>query len=358
MSNQIKIRIYTNKDLLEKRNELVALDDPDSYITKILSDYGTLLKNNPNYSKNDICLSLALDGKTIIGRLEFISSKMHLDSKVFPILWLSGFYLNDKYKNTGAGAMLLMSGLSGKMPLFASGWPSKDCQELYRATGFHEYTLKRYFLFYDIKKIIQYKLGKNIFSSVLTILSKIIYNPFLNIFLKLNNYKLLNYKQVSSFSKNLDYIEQKKDFSYFPVNSPLLNWSIDINQENRFPFELYDGISLIGCLLINIKIIKNENSNNPNIKIGSLLHYSLDKKYCTTKYKYDILVFCLKFLIKKEVDAFEVQSFDSDIFQGCKKLLMIKNGGNKIFIKTNKTCKEVLSRKIKFTKSAGDVLIC
>lgn len=44
MSNQIKIRLYTNKDLFEKRNELVALDDPDSYITEILSDYGTLLK--------------------------------------------------------------------------------------------------------------------------------------------------------------------------------------------------------------------------------------------------------------------------------------------------------------------------
>ena len=70
-----------------------------------------------------------------------------------------------------------------------------------------------------------------------------------------------------------------------------------------------------------------------SMKLGSLNYYSYHKKRSNLKFKVDLIKFCKEFFFKKNVQVFEVQSYDKDLFKSCKKSLMLHKGGNKVFLK-------------------------
>ena len=359
MEDNIRVIKYTYEELLKKREELTSFDDPKNYLKNFLGSYTSFLLKNPNISNNEIALSIAVFNKRIIGRLGFIKGTYQINKENFPVLWLTGFFLDNKYYQTGSGAMLLLNGINTKLPLLASGGPSKECQNLYRATGFFELgPLKRYLFFFNLNFPITY-LIKN--KRIGYAISQIFQKPFLlitNTALKLLNRQTnITFKSVKTFDKRIDEIETLAKNNIFPTDASLLNWSIGAPGTKNYLFELYMKKSFIGYIILRVLPFKDVRLGSQACKIGSLHHYRIIKKAKSVAFKKEIIVFSLKFLSKKNIDIFECQSLDDQMASACKRLFMLKKGGNKIFFRSKKHSKIVQSLKLNLSKSISDVIL-
>lgn len=349
----IKILKFNCGQIKNDQSIFDEYNDPKKYIVNAIGN-GNVFILNPNFNENDIALAIAVDKNLVVGSLGFIKSNINAKNSTHPVLWLSSFFLDDKYKNSGAGAMLLFVALSYKVPLLASGGPNEACQALYKASGFKQLNdLKRYLFFYDISPIITYVIGSNTFSNFISLIINFIYKKIISFLIGFKRNHDIVYEPVNEYDESIDFIQEDECFSFFAQDYKNLNWSIKLCKKNTYPYKIYYENKLIGVCLLRIK---NESYNGLSMELGSLNYYSYQKKHSNLKFKVDLIKFCKEFFFKKNVQVFEVQSYDKDLFKSCKKSLMFHKGGNKVFFKGKKFDDHVLSHNIKYTKSISDVL--
>jgi hypothetical protein len=353
----IYIKSYTLQDLDEKPTVLEKYSDPYGYISGINLEGIKKLKENPYSSKDDLVAILAIDESTIIGKLNFYAGIVNLENKKEQILWLSGFFLDDNYKTTGAGGMIMLRALNCKKPLLASGAPDMNAQNLYKGVGFKELGPLRRFVYFYRGSTIAKKYFKNKFFSGLF---AIIINPCLKIYYI---YKILSnkkqyihhYRPVKKFDEQIDELYDNEKRNHFPRDSKTLNWILE--NKKYYAFEIYKKNEIIGyCLLQEIFKKEGGDHNLPSMTVGCLKDYYLADTNISDME--DLILFCINFFKKKKVDIFECQIQNGIMTNVCSKYGLYEIGGNKVLFrpKGGKTLKS--DTPWFFTYGSGDVILC
>lgn len=321
---------FTIGELDRNPTILQEYDDPNGYTSSYRKDTIKLLLDNPYAYENDLALILAVAGNSVVGRLGFYAGPAHYDGRDHRILWLSGFYLQENYRRTGAGGMILLRALSSGMPLLGCGAPSPELEELYKLVGFHQLgPLRRFVYFYNTR----------------VILKKYINNPFITSLLGASSFPLLKlyygfkipsvrpsltYQPVKSLGKEIDILMSTEKRNHFPKGSALLSWVMKYSQLSAF--EMYRGSNLLGYCLVKCLPMKAGGAHNlPAMTIGTLLDYYLAEE--SVEAKRDMILFCIEFFRQRGLDVFEFQVCDETLGKLCSEFGMIQLGGNRIFFK-------------------------
>lgn len=355
--NKLSIKSFTIKDIIDNPGLFEEYEDPSKFIRNCNAQWAKKLTSNPCAQETDLALILAVDDQTVIGRLGLYSAQVNYDGKNEKTFWGDGFFLNDEYKNTGIGGLILLKAISFSKSLLASGGFREDCKALYLGTGFHELgPLKRFIYFYSSRVVIE----KYLHASKLCSFFSYILNPLISLFYKMktgNKKFVLNYRHVESFDSRIDeLIRSAQSLNCFPKNAALLNWVLQ-NTQNINAFEIFRDDELIGyCLL---KYVHQEEGHSPEylpeMEIGSLLDYFVaDNSENNLR---DLILFCLDFFKKKNVDLCTIQVHDPLMVSICKKYGLIHKGGNQVCFRPSPGIKFDRDQKWFLTQGTSDVIL-
>ena len=355
--NNFSIKNFTIKDITGNPRIFENYEDPSEYIKHCDAQWIKKLTSNPSAQENDLALILAIDDQTVVGRLGFYSASVFYNSKEERTFWLDGFFLDEKYKNSGAGGLMILKAISFSKSLLASGGPRKDCKDLYLGTGFYELgPLKRFLYFYNSRVIIKKYFGP----SKLWSFFSCILNPCISLFYKIkirNKKSLLNYRHVESFDSRIDeLVNNAQQLNYFPKNAALLNWVLQ-NTKNIDAFEIFRNEELIGyCLLKRTHQQEGYSPEYlPEMNVGSLLDYFVtDNSESTLQ---DLTLFCLEFFKKKNTDVCVIQVHDPIMTSICQDYGLIHKGGNQVCFRPSPKIKFDVEDKWFLTQGTSDVIL-
>jgi GNAT superfamily N-acetyltransferase len=330
LSDRLFIRAYTVKELVGNKADLGQYADPNGFLSSHHEAGLQLLAENPHGQEDDLALVVAVHGETIIGRLAFYGGVVHYGGQDERVLWLSGFFMVDSYRSSGAGGLVLLRALETRHSLLASGGPSERLQTVYKRTGFVPLgPLRRFVYFYRSRVLAERFVRNPILSRVLSMCAQ----PPLQAYYavrSLSGRGDLDCRSIQRFGSGFEGIFANERRNFFPKSAAQLNWVL--NHRNPFAFDiLRDGSPIGYCLL---QIIENKGGGPdrlPTMTIGTLLDYYLPEGAADSKRS--LVHFCLDFFRKQRVDVFECQIFDRVMETACARLGMIHLGGNKVFFR-------------------------
>lgn len=355
--NNLSIQCFTIKEIGDNPKIFERYKDPFGYIKNCDAGWINVLTSNPLASENDLALILTVKDQIVIGRLGLYAGLVRCNNKNERTFWLDGFFLNDEYKNSGAGGLMILRAISFSKSLLASGGPRKDCQLLYLGTGFYELgPLKRYLYFYDtdviLKKYHGFSRIRFLFSHVLNLLFSFFY------MIRIGNRSLtLDYRKIESFNNQIDDIFNKsRQINCFPKNASVLNWVLQSNKHID-AFNIFQKEKLIGYCLLR-QSHQNEGyypEYLPQMKIGCLLDYYVTDN--SEPILRDLILFCIDFFKQKNVDVCSLQVYDDELVSICRRFGLIHKGGNKVFFRPSPEIKYNHSSSWFLTHGTSDVIL-
>ena len=355
--NKFSIKSFTIKDITDNPAVFEAFEDPSEYVKNCNEKWIKRLTSNPCAHETDLALILAVDNQTVVGRLGMYSALVRYNNKDEKTFWLDGFFLDENYKNSGAGGLMILKAISFSKSLLASGGPREDCKALYLGTGFHELgPLKRFIYFYNTRVMLK----KYLHAPKLCAFLSHFLNPFLSMFYKIrtgNKKYDLDYRQVESFDDRIDeVINNTEQLNCFPKNAEFLNWVLQ-SARDISAFEIFRDEELIGYCLLKYIHQEEEHASEylQEMEIGSLLDYFLADS--TEDCLRDVVLFCLDFFKKKNVDLCSIQVHDPLMASICKKYAMIHKGGNQVCFRPSPGQKFDPGEDWFFTLGTSDVIL-
>ena len=292
----------------------------------------SMLAANPAARPDDLALCLALDGDTVVGRLGLYAGSAAYGGRTVRTFWLDGFWLDQNYRSTGAGAMLLLRAISACSSLLACGGPSKELQQLYTACGFAQFgPLKRYLYFYRPGPLATYLVRPK----AAVPLASAVARPLLNLYYLSS--RLLNrvpakpsraFRATVQFGPDLDRLMSARAGNHFPRDVATLNWALTFRR--MWAFQIFRDETLVGyCLLKRLRLPGGGPHHLPPMDAGVLLDYYLSETEQSAKR--DLVLFCLRFFAAQGVDLLEHQVHGREMEQVCRSVGMVCRGGNKIY---------------------------
>ena len=97
---KLSIQAYAIKDISNNHAILDKYKDPFGYIKKCNETWIQILRSNAYAKGSDIALILTIDDDIVVGRLGLYAASVIYNQKEEQTFWLSGFFLNEKYKNS------------------------------------------------------------------------------------------------------------------------------------------------------------------------------------------------------------------------------------------------------------------
>lgn len=353
----LSIHSFTIKNITDNPSIFEKYKDPSGYIKNCGAQWVKLLTSNPYAHENDLALILAIDDQTVVGRLGLYSALVLCNRKDEKTFWLDGFFLNNEYKNSGVGGLMILKAISFSKSLLAAGGPRKDAQALYARTGLRELAqLKRFLYFYSVRVILRKYIGVewlcSFLSSILNTLFPLYYK------MRIHGKKfVLDYKPVECFDKRIDcLIKNIHPLNCFPKYAAVLNWVLQ-NKKNISAFQIFNKDELIGyCLLRQIHQKEGDSPEYlPEMEVGSLLDYFVtDTSESTLQ---DLILFCLDFFKKKNIDVCAVQVHDTPMASICRDYGFIHKGGDRVFFRPSPEMKFDRNDRWFLTHGTSDVLI-
>ena len=325
----VRVLSYTVGGLGLGLSVLAAYDDPNGYLQSFRKD-PRLIIENPHAKKDDPALILALDGQKVVGRLGLFAGELFYGGQNIRVYWLSEFAMEESYKATGVGGMILLRLLALRMPLLACGAPSAELEKLYDRVGFIRLgPLRRFVRFYDTEVVARHFVGNKILARGLSVVVNLAFATFYSMKSRVRNHAL-TYRPIQSFDNSICTL-----FSYegrnHCVRDPLtLNWVLKHNPAQAFL--IYDGATLLGyCVLKIMKFGGGGARNLPEMNMGTLLDYYVADS--SRKVLCDLLRFCVSRFEGECLDICEFQVCDEKLSDLCKEFGFIKAGGYRIFFK-------------------------
>lgn len=323
----VSIRAFKLEELQVDTSELDQCRDPNGFL-RSFRNAPCLVLDNPNAQKEDIALILALNGQVVVGRLGLYAGKVIYNGKVTKVYWLSEFSLNDAYRATGAGGMLLLKALSLRMPLLACGAPSGELERVYQKVGFKRLgPVKRYIYFYDAgviaRRYIPAAFLAGMFSRVTTRVMACYYR------LKRGTGRHeLTYRRVSGFDEAITELFSAETRNRCEKDFQTLNWVLKYNRAEAF--EIYETEELVGyCIIKTMRFTSEGSQGLLDVKLGTLLDYYV--KDAKSEIFEDLLMFCVDHFSGRGLDVFEFQLCEEGFWRICKQHGLIQLGGNRIF---------------------------
>lgn len=327
---ELSILSFTIRDLVECPSSLRSLSDPHGYLDTFGVGGLELLRTNPYTSDADLAAILAIDGDLVVGRLGLYAGLLIYDSQKMRTFWLSGFFLDQKYKRTGIGGLMLLKAVSFSKCLILSGGPRADTERLYEGTGLRKIAhLQRFVYFYGTESLAR-KIARNqMLVSALAASMK----PFLRAYYAARRGRgtaRLRYEETREFGGEIDALLEREARNMLLKDSKTLNWVLR-HKRCIWAYRVFRYRDLIGyCLLKKyVSQVEGVGGQSLEIPVGCLLDYFLSDESLSVKR--DLILFSLDSLGRQEVDAFECQVLDPELARICKGLGMVHLGGNRAF---------------------------
>ena len=355
--DNLKVVTIRLGDLLDNPQILKEYVDPHCYLKPYTRDWVGYIRKNPWVQEEDILLILTLDGRSVVGELGLIPSLAILNGTIkIRVFWLCSFFLQDAYKNSGAGGVMLLKAMSFSKNLLACGAPREDACRLYRGTGFEELgPLKRYVYFYNAGIIIERLVGSNYIAKTFAFPAGFLLNLYYKAKSPKRRTSVLTFRRVKFFSEELNQIFKGCRRSYFLKDSSFLNWLLEYKQQ-LYPFEIRRANKLIGYLLLRRSHNKGGGLHNPpEMEEGALLDYFLTED--DKQIKLEVVKFAIDYFEDSGIDVLEFQSIDKDFFEICSDLGMIHLGGNKTFLRLAKDARLSSMGEWFFTHGTADSIL-
>jgi len=345
---------YNIGDLTEDLQFLREFRDPYRYLRHCTPAWWCDHNLNPFAQPDDLALTLAVDGDTVIGRLAMWAAQVVIDGVEYRTFLLDYFVVHEDYRDTGVGGMLLMNSISRSRCLVAAGGVPHNVQELYQAAGFRELgPLSRYVYFYNSQVIFKTYLRSAPLASALSIFASL---P-LKIYYRLKAKKAksaLEFRPATSFNSAID--DLPRSGNYFPRSSAQLDWLL-ATRDNLYGFEVFRDGRLGGYCVFRIQRAEaqSEPRRLPEMRVGSLLDYYIDE--ATIEDKRALVNFGLAFLKPKKMDIFECQAKDEELNEVCARLGLVHVSGFRILFRPPPRATLSDNDLWYLTKAEGDILI-
>ena len=326
---EVCVRSFSVGELDRGLTALETYDDPDDYLKSFRTN-PRLIVENPHALRDDLALILALDGQRVVGRLGLLAGRLFYEGENRRVYWLSEFALQDAYRTTGVGGMILLKVLALRVPLLACGAPSEELERIYEKVGFQRLgPLKRFVYFYDSTVVVRHYLNNAFLARTISIMA----NPALALYYNFRRRgvkQALTYKHVKQFDNAISTLFASETRNHCIKDAGMLNWVLNHNHADAF--EIYDGPSLRGyCVIKRMKFAGGGSHNLPEMNMGTLLDYYI--KDVSREALRDLLNFCIDRFAHHGLDLFEFQVCDEMLGKVCGEFGLIQVGGNRIFIK-------------------------
>ena len=327
--DEVCIRSYTVGELGRGLSVLEAYDDPNDYLRSFRNS-PRLIVDNPNAQIDDLALILALDGQKVVGRLGLFAGKVLYEGDNLRLYWLSEFALQNAYKTTGVGGMILLKVLALRVPLLACGAPSLELEKVYEKVGFKRLEpLKRFVYFYRSTVVARHYLNNPFLARTISSMA----NPALALYYSFRRRGMrqaLSFKHVKQFDNTINSLFASERRNHCIKDALMLNWALNHNHAEAF--EIYDGQRLRGYCVIKCMNFDGGGSHHlPKMKMGTLLDYYIEDG--SREALCDLLMFCIDRFVDQDLDLFEFQVCDEMLCKVCRDFGFIHVGGNRIFIK-------------------------
>jgi hypothetical protein len=350
---EVCIRSYTVGELDRGVSLFEAYDDPNGYL-KSFRNSPRLIVDNPNAQKDDLALVLAFDGQKVIGRLGLFAGRLFYEGENLRVYWLSEFALQNKYKTTGVGGMVLLKVLALRVPLLACGAPSEELEKVYEKVGFRRLgPLKRFVHFYRTTVVARHYLNNAFLARTISS----IVNPALALYYSFRRRGLrqaLTYKHVKQFDNTISSLFTSERRNHCIKDALVLNWALNHNHADAF--EIYDGPNLRGyCVIKSMKFDGGGSHDLPEMNMGTLLDYYIQD--VSREALCDLLLFCIDRFANQGLDLFEFQVCDEMLCKVCGEFGLTQIGGNRIFIKPGLNMGSRGKREWFLTLGTADVIL-
>ena len=334
--SRLSIKAFTIKEIIENPGIFNSYKDPHGYLKEHDTSWISLSKDNPYGKVNDLCLILTIDENVVVGKLGMCAGGgVVSNEREERIFWFCNFFLEGEYKNSGAGGLMLLRAIQFSKCLLGSGGPREDAEKLYDRTGFFRLgPLKRFVYFYRTEVIAKKYIKNSLFSS----LGTLALSPLLKCYykMKIGQIKInLKYQRIEKFDRDLDKLIATQTKAHFPKYTDTLNWVLKYKR-NLYSFKILENDKQVGYCILRRSHRKEATSHNlPEMTVGSLLDYFLID--FSEERKKDLILFCIDFFKKTNVDIFECQVFDPVFDRICSSIGMVHLGGNRIFFRPSRT---------------------
>jgi hypothetical protein len=329
-TDRVEIKAYKLRDLAADPSPLHGLSDPHGHISCYDAGGLKLLTENPFATCEDLALVLAIDGGQVVGRLGFLSGTAMYDGNTCPVYWLSGYSVAENYRSSGAGAILLLHGLTTRRALLASGGSSRQAEEVYKRTGFRAIgPLRRYIYFYASRVLVEKFVRNRWLAASLSAVSQPLLNLY-NLVMSRRPLGVLSVEPAAAFGPEIEAVFEGDRRNYFPRTAPQLNWVMRYRKIEAF--KLLSGGRLVGYALLRMVQDPGGGPHNlPAMKCGRLLDYYLPEGCAGMKA--DLLHFCICYFRRAGAEIIECQAFDPPMEQECARLGMVQIGGHRVFFR-------------------------
>lgn len=331
----IQLCKYTLTELKNQSEELLRLKDPHGYL-RVLSE-GTIefLGSNPCARPDDLALILTIDGETVVGRLGLVAGRVRFRGKEDRLYWLSGFFLDRAYRQTGAGGLMLLVAVSLSQHLLASGGPARETQRLYKAAGFLELgPLRRFVAFRSARVLIEKAIGEGPLRSRLAAMTTPSLRACYTLFAAYGRMGAprpkLTFEPVDFLPAELDRLLAAVAENCFPKTVRDLNWVL-VHRHLLHPFVVWREGEIVGYTLMKVenKSRTGRPHNLPAMRLASLWDYYIAQAGSADWVA--LVEHARTFAAETHADVLEFQVSDVEIAALLRRFGFIHLGGNRIF---------------------------
>lgn len=329
----LSFRKYTIAELRANLESLQLLEDPHGYVRKVDDNFVHLLESNPSASANDLALILCTDGGTIVGRLGLIAGKVCFNGEFQSLYWMAGFFLDYKYRTSGAGGLLLLHALSFSRHLLAAGGPALSTRKLFDRSGYIELARLRQFVAFPsarplLAKILGDSAATNFFATALDPIFRCWY-VVCRLSLGRQQGKTIIFESVDRFPAELDLLLEAAPGNRFPKLVTDLNWVMAHMPEFN-AYLVKRGNRLLGYCILSMKDLpfgRHRRFKHP-MRVASLKdHYMVELEPADGISFAD---FCFSYAVDKNAEVLFCQFKDQVFERAFRRLGFLTYGGSYI----------------------------
>jgi GNAT superfamily N-acetyltransferase len=350
------LRAFTVADFADGRNPLEDLHDPSGFLATHGPAGVALLRSNPWAQETDLALAIVVDDRQVVGRLGFYAGPGPVWAPNQRVIWLSGFFLDSAYRNTGAGGMLLLRALASRRDILAAGSPNKNLETIYDKTGFVRLgPLQRWVHFYNAGVIAAKFVGMRWLRTTANVTGWPLLKTYHLCRRPLPTVDGVEFQRVSQLPTELEEpVGRGSPEEAFQCRAKVWNWVLPHKPTETMPFAiLRHGRPYGYCILRHYDSPGGGPHGLPPMHIGELQDFQVPDDEAAA----EVLRFARAQFAQVGCDVFELQCRHPPMETFCGQAGMIRLGGNRIFYRPRNKKDFEASRQWRFTAAVADMTL-
>lgn len=359
------VRVFT-LDEIDSDGLSGRFDDPSGHIRMCDATWAEMVRANPAAQGPDLTMLLALDGDRVVGRLGFHAGTAWVRGARHRIHWMDGYFLDEAYRNSGVGGLIMLQASARCKSILACGGPSDAAQKLYKAAGMKEIGPLRRWLHFPrgigpARKV----LGAGPLAAAASPLAGAALRAFYAS-RRRGERPRLSYRRVERFDQQIDALQASPPLPCFPRDAATLNWALSYRRLRAFEVRRAESGPLIGYVLLKRNRMDLSAHGLGTLTTGWLVDHVLATP--TPAEKRDLVLFVIDHFRadpgdgssddeRGPVDVIDVQTFDPEVDAACRSLGMVHKGGLRVLFRPPPGVALPQDGRWFLTAAAGDMLL-